>query len=128
MLNRIRVSKRKLILLTFLSLLTGAALAAPEVVLISGGGYEPKALERGEEISVNTLVKADNSTIIVLKDSWPADKGTCEEYVIIRNNDYRVPASTPSNCDETGRGDELGDVSTLADPDVVESIRDASLA
>jgi len=108
MLNRIRVSQRKAILLTFLCTLTGAALAAPQVVLISGDGYEPKPLESGDEIRVNTLVTADNNTIVVLVDGWNVSGGRCQEYVIIRNENYRVPTRTPSNCDETGRGDELG--------------------
>lgn len=106
-------------LLVLIAILPGKVLAGPKVVLISGTGYEPGALESGNEISVNTLVSADKNTIIVLAESWRVDGNkNCTQYVIIRGKQYRVPSETPEDCEKTGSGNELGQAmqgkSTLA--------------
>lgn len=95
-------------LLMLIATLPGTVLAGPTVVLISGTGYEPDTLERGNEVSAKSWVSADENTIIVLADSWRVDANkTCQQYVIIRKERYRVPSKTPGDCEKTGSGDEL---------------------
>lgn len=108
MTNSISGLPRVTTLLMLIATLPGTVLAGPTVVLISGTGYTPDTLERGNEVSAKSWVSADEDTIIVLTDSWRVDANkTCQQYVIIREERYRVPSKTPGDCKKTGSGDEL---------------------
>jgi hypothetical protein len=109
-------------LLMLLAVLPGSTLAAPGVVLISGTGYGPSSLTRGQEVAPNSVVTADASTIVVLRDTWSMGNNEfCVEYVILRGRQYRVPARRPSSCDATGSGNELG--SAMAGQQTLAQIR-----
>ena len=105
-----RLSARAIVAF-IVGVLPTAVHAEPTVVLISGTGYQPTSLARGKKVSANTIVTADRNTIIVLADSWRVGNNSnhsCKEYVVIRDEDYRVPSVTPNDCSETGQGNELG--------------------
>ena len=95
-------------LLVLAATLPQGALATPDVVMISGTGYQPASLERGATLRAGTVVRTDASTIVVLVDSWSGGRDAfCQEFVILRGRSYTVPSSTPNDCRETGSGNEL---------------------
>ncbi|MDJ0750593.1 MAG: hypothetical protein QNJ11_13995 [Woeseiaceae bacterium] len=95
--------------LIVLLVLPWSSALAQQVALISGNGFEPSNLARGSNLPVNSLVRADNNTIIVVFNQWNMGNGQlCEHWVIVRGRQYQVQASTPNRCNETGSGNELG--------------------
>ncbi len=89
------------------SILSPMSVSAQEVQLIFGSGFKPATLKEGSRPAARTWIEADNETIVVLKHTWSIRNGSCEDWVILRGAQYRIPASSPSTCPKRGRGDEV---------------------
>ena len=86
---------------------TSWAAETHRVVAIAGSRYEPSDMAIDQALSKGTLVHAEKDTLIVLRKSWPVDSGydhqnTCHEWIVVRDNTFRVDDENPRPCPEKG--------------------------
>ena len=86
---------------------TSWAAETHRVVAIAGSRYEPSDMAIDQALSKGTLVHAEKDTLIVLRKSWPVDSGydhqnTCHEWIVVRDNTFRVDDENPRPCPTGG--------------------------